>query len=130
MTTDNRRPGPAIPAALRELMASIGPVWSPRGDEIVFSAFRDGLYRMYRKPVSGGSSEELVQTSEQSQNAGDWTRDPPRIVYYNARAEALKNWIIASLPLASGGKPVPIDDSSAVKFGPRVAPSGRWVAYA
>ena len=27
MTTDNRRPGPAIPAALRELMASIGPVW-------------------------------------------------------------------------------------------------------
>jgi Tol biopolymer transport system component len=34
-----------------------------------------------------------------------------------------------ALRLVPGGKPVPIDKANSYKFGPRVSPSGRWVAY-
>ena len=106
---------------------SVVPVWSPRGDEILYSAFRDGRYRMYRKPVSGSSPEELVQTSDMSQFAGDWMRNPPGIVYWSILTAGSRP--MAVLPLARGGKPVVIDGSNSVKYGARVSPSGRWIAY-
>jgi Tol biopolymer transport system component len=101
---------------------------------------------MYRKKLSESSTEELVRTDADSgrdpavgstqhlqirsgQLAGDWTRDPPRIVYID-RPAGPTSWKIAALPLVPGGKPVLIEDTGIVKFGPRVSPSGRWVAYA
>ena len=104
------------------------PVWSPRGDEILYSSFRNGRYQMYRKRVSGSTPEELIQSAEANQMAADWTRDPQRIIAH-IRAVGAGNLTISALSLVPGGKPVLIDSGSAVKFGPRVSPSGRWVAY-
>jgi Tol biopolymer transport system component len=104
--------------------ASIYPVWSPRGDELWYSVFRDGRYRMYRKPVSGNSREELAAPSDAIQLPGDLIDNPPSIVYWQRPADTIE-----VLPLTAGGKPAVIDDSRAAKFGVRVSPSRRWVAY-
>jgi Tol biopolymer transport system component len=120
--------GPPVPFT-HNAGISVYPVWSPQGTEILSSVFRDGRYQMYRKAASGGGSEDLVQSSDISQLAGDWIPNPPRIVY-SERATGPVQHSIVMLPLAQGGKPVLIDGSNSTKYGPRASPSGRWVAYA
>jgi Tol biopolymer transport system component len=105
------------------------PVWSPQGGELLYSVFRDGRYRMYRKAVSSSGAEQLVQLSDINQLSGDWIPNPPRIVYAERSAGSVQH-MIATLPLTQGGKPIVIDGSNSAKFGPRVSPSGRLVAYA
>ena len=91
--------------------------------------FRNGHYRMYRKRVSGSSPEELIQSADPDPLSGDWTRDPPRIVYWGRTNSSAVSSTIMALSLVPGSKPGLIDGGSARKFGPRVSPSGRWVAY-
>jgi Tol biopolymer transport system component/tRNA A-37 threonylcarbamoyl transferase component Bud32 len=105
---------------------SLSPVWSLRGDEIIYSVHRDGRYQMYRKPVSGSGREELVAPTGRPQVVNDWNRIPPGVVYRSGPFTAAS---IELLPLTPGGKPVVIDDSGVAKSNARVSPSGRWLAY-
>ena len=103
-----------------------GPVWSPDGQQIVYSisALHDDLY--IRK--SGGGDEESLLRSDLDKQATDWSRDG-RYLVFNQSAHSTGNWGVWLLPLAEKDKPRAFIDTDANEKDGRLSPDGRWMLY-
>jgi eukaryotic-like serine/threonine-protein kinase len=103
------------------------PVCSPAGNEIVFASLRKGPPDLYRLSLDAPGGEKLLLDSPAALVPCDWSRDGRYLVYMTADPKTQRDlWV---LPL-SGGEPrqviaTPADDRSG-----RLAPDGRWLAYA
>ena len=104
------------------------PVWSPDGSEIVFSSSRDGRYDLYRKPVDGSRSEQLLLRSKDDKFASSWSRDG-RFLLYSANRDfgARQMWV---LPMRGQADPIAFSHSRFDETDGEFSPDGRWVAYA
>ena len=110
-----------------EPASSADPVWSPDGSEIVFSSNRDGVYNLYRKPVDGSRSEQLLLQSKDDKFASSWSRDG-RFLLYNANQNfgTRQIWV---LPMRAEAKPFAFSHSRFDDIDGEFSPDGRWVAY-
>jgi Tol biopolymer transport system component len=109
------------------------PVWSPDGGRIFFGAFagkaRNGIYQ---KPSNGAGSEELVLSSESSDEQmcpTSWSRDGKFVLYSRGDIYSLSRSEIWVLPLAGDRKPRLVVKTPGATYDGQFSPDGRWVAY-
>jgi len=104
-----------------------GAIWSPDGNNIIFSSTRDGALNLYKKPANGAKDEELILKSPEGKLATSWSRDG-RFLLYTVGDPKTKDdiWV---LPLQEGGKPFPFLRTEFSESEGQFSPDGRWVAY-
>ena len=104
----------------------IAPLWSPRGDRIVFSFATRLGFDLYQKTVAGSSSEELLITDE-SKEATDWSLDGQYLLYRSLNPKT--GWDIWALPFTGDKKPFPVVRTDFEERDAQFSPDGKWVAY-
>jgi Tol biopolymer transport system component len=101
-------------------------VWSPDGEQIVFSSTRGGGVRnLYRKNVSGAEPEDLLLKTDRAKIPTDWSRDGEYLLY----TEGPGPWQVWALPLRGARTPMPYLQATFDESGARFSPDRRWVAY-
>jgi eukaryotic-like serine/threonine-protein kinase len=99
------------------------PVWSADGKWIAYFSYRDGKYRIYRKPSDGsGAEERLVSDDNQTVYVNDWSRDGNTLIYQRGPS-AGEIW---ALPLEGERKARMLVSNGGAG---RLSPDGRWLAY-
>src|ERR1700728_1234006 len=107
--------------------ASENPVWSPDGSEIVFSSNRDGAYNLYRKPVDGTRTEQLLLRTSDDKQAFSWSRDGSFLLYgANRNFGAVQ---MSVLPMRGEPNPISFSHSRFDERDGEFSPDGRWIAY-
>ncbi len=101
------------------------PIYTPDGNQIVFSSNRFGNYDIFAIPTEGGVPRRLTFHS-----GGEYpisiTPDAKWLIYYGSAGGGLD---IYKMPLA-GGEPIRLTwDSQESKYFGSVSPDGQWIAY-
>ena len=102
------------------------PVWSPDGDEIAFSSYRNGKWGIWKKNISAGQEELLWEAAEGTRSLipKDWSPDGEFILF--DRTGIRDVWV---LPV-SGDDPWPLfNDPNYSERAAHFSPDGEWVAY-
>jgi serine/threonine protein kinase/Tol biopolymer transport system component len=110
-------------------LSDIYPVWSPDGDEIVFSTFEEGRYNLYRKRVTSGGVADVLLSSPSSKLALDWSRDGRFLLYRDSGPERAQHDDLWVLPMGGDRKPFPVIQSPGSEHRGQFSPDGRWLAY-
>jgi hypothetical protein len=105
----------------------IYPVWSPDGNQLVFSSFRNGIYDLYRKPAAGAGSAELLLSSAQTKLALDWSADGRYILYRNVDPKTGPD--LWALPMNGDPKPFLVVATAANEWLGQFSADGTWIAY-
>jgi Tol biopolymer transport system component len=100
-------------------------VWSPDGQQIIYSTFLNGHENLYRKTRSGDAAA-LVENNFDKEPC-DWSLDGRFLLFAQNDTNGSGDlWIY---PLAGDGKPYPILESRFNERHGRFSPDGRWIAY-
>ena len=103
------------------------PVWSPDGRQIAFSSSRSGTFQIYRRNADGGGQEEQLTEGPADKFPDDWSRDGRYLLFEQRRRNQVS--AIWRLPLAGGGKPVPLLEAPFLQVQASVSPDGKWIVY-
>jgi Tol biopolymer transport system component len=106
------------------------PIWSPDGQQIVFSADRRALPFLHIKDINEeGSGTALVAPSGYRQFPNDWAQTPEGqfIIYEDGGEETGRDLML--LPMFGERQPRPFLRTPFNEWGARFSPDGRWVAY-
>jgi Tol biopolymer transport system component len=103
------------------------PIWSPDGTQIAFSSNRKGTYDLYRKPSSGGGTDQPLLESPQVKLAMHWSPDGRYLLY--ADTDPKTGYDLLALPLMGDRKPILITNKPFAELEGQFSPDGRWVAY-
>lgn len=111
--------------------SELSPVWSPRGDTVVFASNRTGTHYLYKKSSRMAGGDILLSKTERGAYPDDWSKDGRFILYEQTGTETKFDiWI---LELSAEGMPLrppsvflqtKFDESHA-----QFSPDGRFVAY-
>lgn len=103
------------------------PLWSPRGDRIVFSSNRKGTFDLYAKSADTGADEEPLIVSDQSKVATDWSSDE-RVLLYRT-IDPKTRYDIWALPLDGDKKPFPLVQTTSDDLDAQFSPDAKFIAY-
>jgi Tol biopolymer transport system component len=103
--------------------------WSPDGNEIIFSANRNGVFDLYRKPANSARDEEALMKSDKNKYPWSWSKDGRFLLYTESLPSATSNEDVWVLPMQGGGKPFPFAATRFQETEPAFSPDGKWVAY-
>jgi Tol biopolymer transport system component len=112
--------------------AEFAPVWSPTSEAVMFTSYRGGTGRIYRRDF-GAAEDGLVQDSATEQRLNDWSSDGRYVVYAQeepAGPERAAHEDLWALELGSQSSPIRLTDTLADDINARISPNGRWLAYA
>jgi len=101
------------------------PLWTPDGKTLIFSTVRDGIYRIFAKPVDGSANERVLLESPLQSQPIDVTPDGRFLIFNQGSGASLD---VAALPLA-GGKPFIVAGGPAQQSEGRVSPDARWLLH-
>jgi Tol biopolymer transport system component len=107
------------------------PVWSPKGDQIVWSSNRGGvILNLYQKAANFTGNESLLLKSDYPKFPSDWSRDG-KFIIYSQLDEKLKSdvWVLPIIGNSKGGDERPEIHKEASESGATLSPDGRWLAY-
>jgi len=107
----------------------IRPIWSPDGTQIVFASAPKKVTDLFRRPVSGGNIEPILET-DQPKAATDWSSDGRFLLYRSFSRNT--GWDIWALPMDSRGIPATPFSVLRTNFDEtngQLSPDGKWVAY-
>jgi Tol biopolymer transport system component len=104
------------------------PIWSPRGDRIIFGTTRSGGQSLYQKRSRAeGSEEPLLEGPPPLKAPTDVSPDERFLLYFRVDpTTATDIWV---LPLKGGEKPFPFLNTSFAEVWGQFSSDGRWVAY-
>lgn len=101
-------------------------VWSPDGQQIVFSSNRRGTHDLYIKQLVGGEDRPLV-VNDQMKVATDWSRDGKWILFVSADPRTGRDiWAVAP---DGHAPPVPVVRTQFDEQDAQFSADGRWIAY-
>jgi Tol biopolymer transport system component len=103
------------------------PLWSPKGDRILFSTLRDGVPNLYQKLATGAGNEEPLLKSEVAKIPFDWSRDGKFIIY--GVIDAKQSWDLWYVHVDDTSKSLPFLQTDADEMQAKFSPDGKWVAY-
>jgi serine/threonine-protein kinase len=109
------------------------PVWSPDGNRLVFSLYRDGRLNLYWARADGASGPQRLTNSDKAQEACSW-HPGGKLIAYAHRGPSERALMV--LPItgddSSGwkaGEPQTFLSAPHNLFDPMFSPDGRWIAY-
>jgi serine/threonine protein kinase len=106
---------------------AFAPLWSPRGDTIVFYSDREGSPGLYEKPANGQGDEKLLLKTEFLAVPVSFSPDGRFLAYQSRNPKT--GWDIFVLPTTGDGKPVPFAAASFNEAVPTFSPDGRFLVY-
>jgi Tol biopolymer transport system component/predicted Ser/Thr protein kinase len=109
----------------------ISPVWSPKGDRLVFASIRGTGYGIYQKDFSGSGKEELLLESANIRLPNSWSPDG-RYLLYSALGQKTGSdlWVLpAAAGTPSASKPTPYLQGLYNEQQGQFSPDGHWIAY-
>jgi Tol biopolymer transport system component len=102
-------------------------VWTPRGDSLVISSDRAGVFDLYLKSADGGAARRLVASS-QHKDVGSWSPDGRYLVY--AEDDPETDWDIWLLDTQQEPPATrPLISTPFYEAHPMISLDGRWLAY-
>jgi serine/threonine-protein kinase len=101
-----------------------GPIWSPDGKYVIYSAEKGQIANIYRRPWDGSGVEERLTTSSNPQVPVSITPDG-KLLSYNEKGDI---WIVP-LDSSGAGNPYPFIQTPAEETGGSFSPDGKWMAY-
>jgi serine/threonine protein kinase len=104
-----------------------GPVWSAKGEEIVFASLREGAPNLFKKLANGSGQEDPLYRSPLAKLPSDWSRDGRLLICETVDPKT--RWDLWVLSLAGDNKwevlwQTPANETRAV-----FSPNARWFAY-
>ena len=118
---------PAAGGPARRVTA-VGPSylhgWSPDGQWLVYTGYRDGVFDIYRIGVQGGAEERL--TSSRGLDDGPEYTPDGRYIYFNStRSGRMQIWRMR----ADGSEQEQVTDDDCDNWFPHIAPDGQQVVF-
>ena len=105
------------------------PVFSPDGSRIAFASNRDGgIYKIYQKPTSSATKEEVLLNSSVYAFPTSWSSDGRFLLYIAWDPKTYKG-DLALLPLEGNRKPISFLSTEFNELDGRFSPDMKWVAY-
>ena len=107
------------------LAADSDPVWSPRGDRMVYRSLQGGQPNLFARGIDQpGTKEEVVLRSDLDETPTDWRG---RMILFHApgRAGDMDIWSVDD----GGGTPAPLIHTGFSDSGARWSPDGQLLAY-
>jgi len=106
------------------------PIWSPRGDEVIYRWDRGGNAGIFVLPVDRSAEPRPVVTTEQPERPTDWSRDG-RVLIYSASDEEHGSdiWYAERTSERAELTAKPFLSSEFTESGARLSPDGRLLAY-
>jgi eukaryotic-like serine/threonine-protein kinase len=111
--------------------ANLDPVWSPKGDRIMFNSNRNGPFNLYQKAANGSGQDELLLSTPNTKVPDQWSRDGRLIVYSERDPKTNSDlWVLpVSERTADDRKPVPFLRTGSNELYGQISPDGHWMAY-
>ena len=105
------------------------PLWTPDGQQLVFSSNRDGLVGLFRKAADGRGDVEQLVTLEGvlTVSAYDWSPDGTELLL-NARTPE-HSFDVNVLSMEGERSWTPLLPAVVSEGSPALSPDGSWVAY-
>ncbi len=99
-------------------------VWSPDGEQVIFSSAANGALDLYRKRADGsGEVERLTEDTGIGYYVSDWSPDGEHVIL------TVGNGDLMTLALADGEDPQSYLETDFSEAEADFSPDGRWVAY-
>jgi len=99
-------------------------VWSPDGEQVIFSSAANGALDLYRKRADGsGEVERLTEDSNTGYYVSDWSPDGEHLILTAGNGD------LHTLALADDAEPQPYLTTDFAEAEADFSPDGRWVAY-
>jgi Tol biopolymer transport system component len=109
---------------------NLAPVWSPKGDRIVFASNRKGVYNLYQKATSGSGQDELLLSNSLVNAPSQWSRDGRFIVYLEVDPKTRYDlWVLPTEGAAADRKPIPFLRSEFNELFDQLSPDSHWMAF-
>ena len=110
------------------------PIWSPDGQHIVFGAFKDNKWGLYRRLSDGRGTEEVLYESDRVVTPMSWSKDGLRIVFGISDSGANGDLWVLTLessggPVSKSAKPEAFASTPADETHGQISPDGRWLAF-
>jgi serine/threonine-protein kinase len=102
------------------------PMFSPDGEQVVFSSTRTGRAQLYLKRTSGDGVEEALTGAFGVDP--DWSSDG-RFILYQSGGNPTTGFDLWAVPLSGDRKPFPVARTEHGEREGRFSPDVRWVAY-
>jgi Tol biopolymer transport system component len=109
------------------------PVFSPSGEQIIFSCSRDGTAQLCVRDSGGVREPELILESAQSKYASSWSLDRKNVMFSSQPSGPLDLGFAGDLwvlPMHGERKPFAWLATPFNETGGTFSPDGEWVAYA
>jgi hypothetical protein len=110
--------------------SNVAPIWSPRGDSIVFASNRTGVYNLYQKAANGSGREVRLLSNSVTDSPEQWSRDGRFIVYFELDTKNKRDlWTLPAQGDAADRKPIPFLRSEFDELHGQLSPDSRWMAF-
>jgi len=106
------------------------PIWSPKGDRIVFSWDPKGVLDLYEKPLGASGNGTVLWSSPEHKWTMDWSSDGKFILYRsNSQKTGYDLWALPYSASSNDRKPIEVARESFDEDNGRFSPDGRWIVY-
>jgi Tol biopolymer transport system component len=107
-----------------------GPVWSPTGEEVVFTSSRAGNQDIVLRQADGSGETEVLASTPHDERTCDWSRDGKHLFYELHKPESgCDLWYLKRSEETGPWEPHPFLQTSFNEHGAKLSPDGRYVAY-
>jgi Tol biopolymer transport system component len=106
-----------------------GPLWTPKGDAIVYTSEREGSQGIYERSTIGQGEEKLLVKLDGLFFPTSMLPDGSGVAYQVRTPGSKTGFDIMILPRTPGGKPVPFRATPFSEGNAHFSPDGKFIAY-
>ena len=105
------------------------PIWTPDGEQVVFTSDRDGGQGLYRKSADGTGEVEHLAAIDGARElqGGNWAPERSHLVF--SLVQDATRLDIGVLSMEGERSWEPLLETETLEFAPVISPDGQWIAY-